>query len=93
MVELEDMKSKGPVEATFWPGIKVGNIHIRLRGVGHCMHGRYKSSLGCGRGMNLLCSVTCMSAYTLITISYICSGGVDHCKHGIQYLEWEYVRL
>jgi hypothetical protein len=44
MVELEDMKSKGPVEATFWPGIKVGNIHIRLRGVGHCMHGRYKSS-------------------------------------------------
>ena len=69
MVELEDMKSKGPVEATFWPGIKVGNIHIRLRGVGHCMHGRYKSSLGCGRGMNLLCSVTCMSAYTL-TVSH-----------------------
>jgi hypothetical protein len=34
MVELnitEDMKSKGPVEATFWPGIKVGNIYIRLR--------------------------------------------------------------
>jgi hypothetical protein len=23
----------------------------------------------------------------------ICSGGVDHCKHGIQYLGWEHVRL
>jgi hypothetical protein len=23
----------------------------------------------------------------------ICSGGVDHCKHGIQYLGWEHVRV
>jgi hypothetical protein len=54
MVELnitEDMKSKGPVEATFWSGIKVGPGDIFVYDKGHMIIcGHNDKALGKGGG-------------------------------------------